>query len=163
MTDNARLPFKGRGLKVALFIALIGPLTGTLVFMAIPAVRLAMSATSAAFSLSTLADMGGVLLFVLLYGYVFGGVPALLSALLLGWLTARDGTFGYGASALAGAAGAIVGGAGLAVLIKSEDALTPGMAVFLLPFALLSALICRWLIGKTGLLRDAAQTSLARH
>lgn len=163
MSGTPRLPFKWRGLIAGLFIALVGPLIGTLLFMAIPAVRLAMSATSAAFSLSTLADVGSVLLFVLLYGYVFGGVPALLSGITLGWLTARAGTFGYGASALTGALSGIAGGLSLALLIKSQDGLSPGMAVFLFPFALISALMCRWLMGKIGLLPQAKETSLAQH
>ncbi|MEQ1653377.1 MAG: hypothetical protein ABL897_12875 [Hyphomicrobium sp.] len=155
--------FTARGLKVAAFIALAGPLVGTLVFSAVPAVRLTLSATSAAFSLSTLADIGGALLFVLVFGYAFGGLSAVLSAAVLGVLTARSGTFGYGIAALVGAGSGIVGGLVLGVLTQTQEGFTPGLAVFLLPFALLSSLICRWLLERFGLLPKTPETSLAQH
>lgn len=163
MSAPDRQRFTARGMKVAAFIALVGPLVGTLLFSAVPAVRLTLNATGTAFSLSTFADVGGVMLFVLVFGYAFGGLSAFLSAAVLGLLTARSGTFGYGVAALVGAGSGIAGGLVLGALTQKQAGFTPGLAAFLLPFALLSSLICRWLLERFGFLPKSPETSLAQH
>lgn len=152
-----------RGLAVALFVALIGPLVGTLAFLGIPLARMLVAAAGNGLPGLEAGSLATMALFLLIYGYVFGGVPAIVAGAALGWLTARRGNFGYGHALLIGALGGAVGGLVLGALVVSQQGVVPGMAVFLTPFAAAAAVICRWLMGIFRIVPRDGNISLAKH
>lgn len=162
-TNASHGPNARRALKTAAFIAVVGPLMGTLVVLLIPFASTALQATAETFSLSGLSEIAGLLLFVGLFGYVFGGLPALTAAAILGRIVWRHGTFGYGMAMLVGALSGLVGGLLLTYATQSESGFSPGFAVFPIPFSAASAMICRWLMGFFGVLPRAGNVSLAKH
>lgn len=148
---------KGRALRalgVALFYALIGPLAG-----GAPIILLAAGNAAA-----TDADKLGNSIAVLIgFTYLFGGAAALITGLWLGLRTWRRGTFGYGRAAVVGLVASLLSGIVFALAVSTpesgpSDASRGGggaMGVFLVPFAVISALLCRWLVGKLGLIEGS--------
>ena len=143
-----------RGVKVAVFLTVVGPLTGGLIVLLLAFARTLLvepAAFAQVFDISAIASIAG---FVGLFAYILGGLPALVAGVMLGWLTAHRRHIGFGQMlVLAGIA------TGIAALIMElsifnrdlQTSVLP-LLILLLPLALVSAIVCRWLMIKFRLL-----------
>ena len=140
-----------RALGVGAFIVAIGPPIGFLAYM----VPLALySAVTEGPSWEGLKAVPQVIAFGVIFSFVIGGVPALMSALPSAWLVWRCGTVSYLlAAGLAVAAGIV---SVIALQVSSYPEVdwrpAPGMMAFVCGLSLVSALICRWVMERVGLL-----------
>ena len=97
---------------------------------------------------------------MVLYAYIFAGVASLIAGAVLGWHTYKMGTFGYGRAVCVAILSTLAGTVPLGLITRGTNDIPFGAAIFLLPFAVASALICRWLMPKIGLLQPLHSTTL---
>lgn len=150
-----------RAIFVALFVALTGPLLGTLTLLSFTLARTVAGMSYADFSMPSAADIMQVVLFFALFAYVFAGFAAIVAGLLLGWRTYTHGTFGYVYAMFVAIAATFVGTASLDLLVGQPERSFIGMAIFFTPISLAAAIVGRWLMVKIGILPTSAATSLA--
>jgi hypothetical protein len=158
------------GIKVAAFATVVGPLIGTLIVMCFVALRVALtewaspSGPSIAESVQSAFGVAG---FIVLFGYVFGGLPALIAGLMLGGRVATERPVSMTFTLLAALAALIPTGLVMYVLFFRDGPEPTGnvfaVIAFLLPLTVVSALICRYLMLRIGILPPAMATSLAEH
>lgn len=143
-----------RGVKVALFVTLAGPPIGALLLLALGTARVGL-----ANGFGTLFEIGAAGLFstvlwISMFSYVFGGVPALISGVALGFRAAKGQPSGVLVT-LAIVAVALLMAAALYRLMPLRDEPAGNafaLVGFLTPLAVASALVCRWLMIKIRLL-----------
>ncbi len=158
MTAPGPERYCGRALKVAAFVALVGPLLGAAFISAIIMWRAIAEAALDPTSWSAVRDAGSVVMLVVVFAYILAVVPSVLTAAVLGWRAYTHGTFAYGmALAVAGIA-TFAGTAVFDLLIHEPDKSFLGLAMFLLPFALLSAVLGRWLMARLGILPNLSKS-----
>ncbi len=139
--EGAPAPVAGgrrRALVVGAFVTLAGPVIGALLIAVLSMLRGGLGWTGGGLS-QIVSDVASVVSMFVVFGYIFGVVPALAAAVWLGWRTYRKGSFGYIEAALAG---------GLAPFVYAPFA--PGVMFGLVPIGLLSALIGRYLLAHAG-------------
>ena len=139
-----------RALKAAAFITLLAPPVGFLAFMVPMEIH---SLVTEGISLDALITAPKILLFGSLFSFVIGGLPALIAAACSGWLIWRNGTISYlQAVAIALVAGAVyVGMTQLPAVVQGEK-VEVGLFGMIAGLSLVSAVICRWSMGRIGLL-----------
>lgn len=138
-----------RALGFALACLLLGPPVGaSLIMLAIPVVELIASrgGSLARFSIGELGNYIGSILIAAIVSFLFGGLPALASAIWVGMRTYRFGRFGYVEAVLVSLISTLV----LApfTLPGSADPRTWTLGTLMLPASLVSALIVRWMLGR---------------
>ena len=123
MTDALTLNAERRSqaFKVAAFIVFVGPIAGLVPLLALALTRMPVGYPLTAESLQGVAV---VLLFVVLYAYIFAGIPCLIAAAWLGRMTYRNGTFGWLTAAGAAMVSTLLGGVALGYLAAPENAAT---------------------------------------
>lgn len=153
----ARASF-ANGLRVGIFIALVGPVIGALTFLAglfaVEAMEMFASGTGG--DLAT--RVGNLSLAVLLIGFLTGAIPASLAGIAAGVITARSGGFSASFAMWLALASALV----LPVLSALASLGQPGtgdaahygsLSIFyglVAGVSLIAALVCRWLLLKLG-------------
>lgn len=152
---------RNRAFKVAAFIVLVGPIAGVVPLVVFVLPQLALEGT-----LLTAENLEGVavlFLWFVMFAYIFAGLSCLMAAAWLGRMTYTNGTFGWLAALGAAGVSTLVGGLVLGYLASPENGRNIGLVVFMLPLSLFSALVCRYLMIRIGILPPAAATSLAKH
>lgn len=147
MDDRQPVGYLKRALAVGAFVALLAPPLGFWVFLVPVALH---SAVTDGISFEALVTAPKVILLGALFSFVIGGVPALISAVVSGWIVSRNGTIRYG-QALAIAVGASAAYLG-AMAIGNGSRPELGVFVMVGGLSLVSAMICRWVMGRIGLL-----------
>lgn len=140
-----------RACRVAAFIVAVAPPVGFWIYFALMSLRFA---DVSGVSLDALRAVPEALAVGSVLSYLIGGVPALLAAGAGGWWVWRHGTLGYGQAA-AFAVGACVVVVACLQLSAYPDVTwgsTAGLAAFLGSISAMSAVVCRWAMGRLGLL-----------
>lgn len=150
-----------RGLAAFAVAALLGPIVGSLPFLLIFMVALAVDAGEPASLIGFIQTTLGIALVTTLYGFILGGVQALLSGLWIGVRTWRNGWVSYKETALTALAVSLAAAVVLAYALESsappqsppihDDTL--GLSALLAVLSLVSALVCRWLMARMGIIR----------
>lgn len=83
------------------------------------------------------------------FGFLLGGLPALLSAMWLGRRTFLRGGFGYLEAIATAVVATVLGQVLLALLLGERRGLASGALAFL-PVGVSSGVICRALLGRFG-------------
>jgi hypothetical protein len=163
MTDAAtsKLERRKRAFKVAAFILVVGPLVGVVPLLILALPRLGIS--SLLLTAQNLKGSAMLLMFTVMYAYIFAGIPCLIAATGLGRVTYTHGTFGWLAVVIAAITSTVLGAAVLGYLVGPNDGYRFGLVVFLVPFAIFSALVCRYLMIRIGILPPVDKASLAQH
>ena len=86
-----------------------------------------------------------------LLSFVFGGKSALCSAFAVGWLVWGNGTVSYRVVAVVASLVCAVFAVAKQSSLRWDFRLTESIATFIV-LGMLSALICRWAMGRVGLL-----------
>ncbi|HRK25500.1 MAG TPA: hypothetical protein PLQ11_11160, partial [Beijerinckiaceae bacterium] len=134
-----------RALAVGAFAELAGPPVGVWLILIPMAVRNGVGADG---PLGIVSAIGGLTMM----SYVFGGLPALVAAVVVGTITYRRGRYGYGHAVSAAVLGTLAMSALLAVGDAKPADEFVSIAQGIAPLAVGSALICRWLTKRLGLL-----------
>lgn len=135
-----------RSVAVAAFVALTGPPVGSLGVLLVMAARSFLGDTDSNGSIGLVELFNAVAIFAL-FGYVLGGLPAVLSAAWLGLRTYRNGGFGYGEAVLTAIAATVC----FATLFLARNDWDPFLgALSLVVLTVPSALVVRRLLGRTG-------------
>lgn len=137
-----------RAWRVGVFIVLVGPLIGALVMIAVMAGAngWGMATGSPATALLELAQAAAMFA---IFGYLLGGLPALLSAIWLGRRSARRGGFGYGEAIATAIVATILGNVLFATMLgEFRNPFTSGVSF--VPVGVASALVVRWMLGRLG-------------
>lgn len=154
MTEPAANKEFWRGVKVAAFVTLVGPPVGALLLLAFGTLRVMLANGFASFASIDVEAVASVALWVSVFSYVFGGLTAFLSGVMLGVRTAKGRASGtlmtLGIVAVALLITAVV----FRVLPFRSDPLgnVAALVAFLAPLAAVSALVCRWFMIKIRLL-----------
>ncbi len=154
MTEPAANKEFWRGVKVAAFVTLVGPPVGALLLLAFGSARALYTNGIEYFAVIDAAAVVSVTAWVSVFSYVFGGLTAFLSGVMLGVRTAKGRASGalmtLGIVAVALLITAVV----FRVLPFRSDPLgnVAALVAFLAPLAAVSALVCRWFMIKIRLL-----------
>lgn len=142
-------PFMRRAIGFALACLLLGPPIGGLLIMAGLPVADAIASRGASLARLSLNEAGSYLLSSLVVGLVsfaFGALPALASAIWVGWRTYHHGRFGYGEAVIV---------ATIATLMLSQfkfpaspDPKTWTLGILVLPASITAAIVLRWFLGR---------------
>jgi hypothetical protein len=141
-----------RAVTVAVLIVLLGQLIGASIMSAIIISREIAMVALDGMPWRRMTDTGSLVLFIIGFAYIPAAVPCVLTAAVLGWRTFTHGTFGYGMAAAVAALATFAGLAVFELMVSDANGSFVGFATSLLPFALLSALIGRWLMAKFEIL-----------
>lgn len=147
--------YQRRALAVVALVVLLGPPIGSLL-ISVPVAPFLFAANVSDFSLSGLFSglASAVMLaaFAAMFSYIYGGLAALISALWLGTRTYHCGTFGYEEAVLVAVVASCLGGLAMAMLVFEQPSAYLTFLVMLIPASIVSALMCRWLLGRLGIL-----------
>ena len=139
-----------RALGVGAFVAALAAPVGFWAFMVPMALY---SAVTDGVSLDGLVAAPKNMVLGALFSFVIGGVPALISAVVSGWMVWRQGTLSYvQAAVIAGGAGALYVGAMEVQTIAQGGKPELGILGMIGGLSLVSAVICRWAMGRIGIL-----------
>lgn len=153
------LLFRHRAFTVAAFILLLGPPAGSLFYSVILGAFMLADPIEGATKVEPAASVASfivLILFSAFLSYLYGGLSALFSAIWLGVRTFRNGSFSYVEAVLtavvAGGAGALL----MVFVIFEQRADELSLLGILIGPGILSALICRWLLGYFNILPGSA-------
>ena len=153
------------GLRVGLFVALAGPLIGALLFLAGLAAVNGLGLLGQGGGQDGVMHRAGELSYaILLFGFVFGSVPAVLSGIAAAVMTAWRGGFSSRAAVVISLASALpLPLISLYISAGQRQAETPtyigGLSLFyglVAIISVISALICRWLLAWLGWIGSGA-------
>lgn len=159
----ARASF-ANGLRVGVFITLVGPLIGAVVFLIGLGSLNGFGFSEGSDGSSALGNALQLGYSVLVFGVIFGAMPALLSGIIVGVITARRGGF----SNLTAIGVALAGALALPVISffasrgepGTEDAAFFGsLSIFyglIAVISVIAALACRWLLMRLGWIASTA-------
>lgn len=139
-----------RAIGVVLFVALVGPAIGGLMFPG-PMYLTIMWSLILNNATESLPIVGAMLL----GGYVVGMLPAFVAGLIMGFVTWRRGGIGYWGAAFAGACGVIFLVALIAFQSWQQEVPNTDPRYFLIvlaPTGIAAAIICRFLLARLRLL-----------
>lgn len=139
---------KHRWLRVALFIVLVGPLVGTLAMIGIVAVANGWSGEGAERG-KLAGDIVGVIALFAVFGYVFGGLPAVVSAAWMARRTFLTAGFTTTEAVVTAIIAGVAGSAGLSLLTGSWQGLGATM-LMLVVLSMVAAIVCRLLLFLLG-------------
>lgn len=144
-----------RGVKVAAFVTLAGPPIGALLLLAAGTARVLYTNGIEQFALIDAASMVSLVVWVSVFGYVFGGLPALVTGVMLGVRAAKGQSSGALMTLAIVTVALLITAVVYRVLPFRSDPLGNVVALvgFLAPLAIASALVCRWFMIKIRLLR----------
>lgn len=152
MSDHAEvgrcLAPRLRAWRVGIFIALIAPLVGAMLVLMVMVVANGWGGGDGGQPPAIVELLQAAAMFAV-FGYIFGLLPALLSALWLGRRTALHGGFGYVEAIATAAAATVVGHALLGILLGESSGLVAGAVAFA-PIGVASGIVCRVLLGALG-------------
>lgn len=158
-----------RAIRVALFTTIIGLVVGAaLIVGGSLLVELSRDGLDT-IAIPPAAAIAGATGIVILFAYVFGGLFALVAAVALARYVFLYGNVGYAYASVVAVLSAAAGTCLLDVVFGLRDSGAQGygeLSPLLIPFvpiSLASALICRWLMDKFGVLPPDSGTSLAGH
>ena len=169
MADDSMEDRKKRAIRAALFTVLAGPPIGCLLFFGgVVAFRSSEKGVHQFDSLQLvdLLDFTGV---VTLFSYIFAGLPVLIAASVIARDILRFGNIGYIRTTFIAVASTLAGTlllVGVLALGASDGEPKSDMLRVLtlfIPLSAASALVCRWLMDKFGVLPPDSGTSLAGH
>lgn len=139
-----------RAIAVALFMALVGPAVGGLIFPG-PLYLPVLLTLVMGYGSESLSAVG----VILLGGYAVGLVPAALAGLIMGVVTWRSGSISYWGTALAGVLGVLTFEAYLvADTWWREDPIVDLRHVLMIlgPTSTAAAVVCRFLLARLRIL-----------
>lgn len=143
---NATISARGRSWRVGVFVAVVGPIVGSIGLLA--GMVLANAWSSETGVAVGLHEVGAVLFFFIFFGFLLGGPQAVLAGLWLGWRVHRKKNFGYVEAVLTAILSCALYALVWLLLDRDlEGAL--GMASFVV-FAIPTSLVVRWLLGRLG-------------
>lgn len=148
-TTHSRRSWR-RAIVVALFVALVGPAVGGLIFPG-PLYLPILWTLVMAYGTESLVTAGALLL----GGYVIGLVPAIFAGLIMGLVTWRRGSVGYWGAALAGVLGVLTFQAYMAAdsWWRQISIADPRYVLMILaPTSVAAAVICRFLLARLRIL-----------
>ncbi len=152
MNDREPVRYLKRALGVGAFVVLLAPPIGFWVYFGLMSLRF--SRLSEGISVEALKAVPEALAVGSMLSFAIGGVPAIVSALLSAWAVWRNGTLSYWQAAGFALAASVV--SVLALQLWSYPDVdwrsSLGMMAFVSGVGLGSALVCRWLMGRVGLL-----------
>lgn len=124
------------------------PIGAVLIMLAMPLADAVASggASLVSFRLSELADYLGSILAVALLSFLFGGLPALASAIWVGIRTYDRGRFGYGEAMVVAALATV-----LLAPVRVPVSLDPRswtLGTLALPASIAAAAVVRWVLGR---------------
>ena len=142
-----------RAVIVAIAFAVIGPFVAATLLFAPVAVMSVRRAEQLAVS-DLPAGLLQLYAFFALWGYIIGGLSALLAGVALGARTLRSGTFGYGETVAVSVAAAV---AGSVIALSSSSsansfATVAGLLLWLVPLGVVSGLICHFILARLRVL-----------
>lgn len=152
----ARASF-ANGLRVGFFVALVGPLIGAVVFLIGQGLASGSGPSDGGTGESVAARAFQLSYAVLLFGMLFGALPAALAGAAVAVLTARSGGFSRRTAVVVALVSALV-----LPVISASGSGEPGMEdatslrVLFLFYGLMAvisvtaALVCRWLLVRMG-------------
>lgn len=91
-------------------------------------------------------------LFFAMFGYLIGGLSAILAGVALGFRMYRNGEIGYGETAIVSALAALIGSVIVFAVPNRDVAAAGGLLVFLVPLGVVSGLVCRFLLARLRVL-----------
>ena len=137
-----------RAWRVGVFIVLVAPLVGAMLVLMVMAVANGWGGGDGGQPPAIVELLQAAAMFAV-FGYIFGLLPALLSALWLGRRTALHGGFGYGEAVATAAAATVIGSTLLGLLLGTASSRAASGFAFV-PVGVASALLCRLLLGALG-------------
>ena len=159
---DARPPphHRSRALSAMGLILAVGPPAGSLVLSTtLAVVNISESVTRGSF----VADLPQLITswlittpLIALLSYLNGIVPALLSCLWLGWRIYKNGTVSMAESICTGAAAALICALGVSVITPDFPNNLRIWLIFFGPAGIFSAFVCRWLLGRLGILPSSS-------
>lgn len=151
MAEVETVRYLRRALGVAAFILLIAPPVGFWVYFALMSLRF--SELGAGVSVEALKAVPEAIAVGSLFSYLLGGMPALISAVPSAWVVWRHGTLAYwqaiGFAVVASVL--VVLGLQISAYPDVEWRAVLGMIAFVAALSVVSAVICRWMMGRVGL------------
>lgn len=145
---DRKLSPRQRAWRVGLFIVVAGPLIGTLLTFVVMLIANGWGREGAGkpFALVELLQVAAMLA---LFGFIFGGLPALLSAAWLARRTFLRGGFGYLEAIATAVVATILGNVLFATMLgEFRNPFTSGVSF--VPVGVASALVVRWMLGRLG-------------
>lgn len=154
-SDQSQRSRLSRAMAVGAFVTVLGPLFGSLVFVIGGLLRSIGLLFTANFSMGDVPDAAHAVFtlayLVAIFSYVIGGLPALLAGIALGYRNYYCSRITYLRAIITSVAATLIGTVVLEIVLRSRDETSLGLLFVMIPSAVLSAVLCRFLLGRLGL------------
>lgn len=154
-SDQSQRSRLSRAMAVGALVTVLGPLFGSLVFLfgvLVRSIGLLFTANFSAADLSVAAQAVFTLVYlVAIFSYLIGGLPALLAGIALGYRSYHNSHVSYLRAIIMSIAATLLGTVVLETILRTRDETSLGLLFVMIPSAVLSAVLCRFFLGRLGL------------